>query len=298
MRNTLKSLLIKARIIPPDAVVAAAPVAAERRITDAPIQMAPGAPMMEVDPFYLGLRESIFEGWFNNNTDEVYPGMKVSADDTVLDLGCGDGGITSFCAHRGADIVIADIDGNKLETTRQRLQATNAKSVRTLVTDANPLPLPDACMTRVICTEVIEHVDDPVAVLAELVRIGKPGAVYLISVPDASGEYLQKPVAYPNYFEKPNHIRIIERDEFRAMIESSGLVIDRHNPSSFYWAIWWSFYWVCGQTTMHGPWHPLLQAWAQAWELLLHTPNGPRLKQELDKLIAKSQIIVAHKPAH
>jgi SAM-dependent methyltransferase len=289
MRAKLKSLLIKARIIPPDTV---APDTAPATPA-APIPAAP----MEVNPFYLGLRESLFEGWFNNKTDELYPGMNVTADDTVLDLGCGDGGITSFCAQRGPDIVIADIDGAKLESTRQRLLAANAKSVRVLVTDANPLPLPDDCMTRVICTEVIEHVDDPAAVLAELVRVGKPGAIYLISVPDPTAEYLQKPIAYPNYFEKPNHIRIIGRDEFRAMVETSGLVVDHHTTSSFYWAIWWSFYWICGQTTMQGPWHPLLQAWAQAWELMLHTPKGPILKKELDKLLAKSQIIVARKPA-
>jgi len=288
MRAKLKSLLIKARIIPPDAVVSVAPV-----IAAAP---TPTRTASDVDPFYVGLQEAAIDGWFNAKTGEIYPGMRVTADDTVLDLGCGDGGITSFCARAGADIVIADIDGSKIESTRQRLLAANAKSVRALVTDANPLQLPDASVTRVICTEVIEHVDDPAAVLAELVRIGQPGTVYLITVPDPTAENLQKPVADPVYFQKPNHIRIIGRDEFRTLIESAGLTIESHTTSSFYWAIWWSFFWLCQQNELRAPWHPLLQTWAETWKILMHTPNGLTLKAELDKLIAKSQIIVARKP--
>ncbi|WP_215199644.1 methyltransferase domain-containing protein, partial [Escherichia coli] len=41
-----------------------------------------------------------------------------------------------------------------------------------LVSDCDPLPLADATATRVVSTEVIEHVDDPRQFLAELVRVG------------------------------------------------------------------------------------------------------------------------------
>lgn len=290
MRAQLKSLLIKARIIPPDA-----PAPAQPAVVTTNIVTASNAPT-DADPFYVGLREASIDGWFNAKSGEIYPGMKVTADDTVLDLGCGDGGITSFCARAGADLIIADIDGSKIEQTRQRLLAANAKSVRTLVTDANPLDLPDACVSKVICTEVIEHVDDPAAVLRELARIGKPGTTYLISVPDPTAENLQKPIADPVYFQKPNHIRIIGRDEFCTLIQNAGLEIQSHTTSSFYWAIWWSFFWLCNQNEMKSPWHPLLQTWAQTWQILMNTPNGLTLKAELDRMIAKSQIIVARKP--
>lgn len=287
MRAKLKSLLIKARIIPPDAVLPDAAV---------PETVGPVAVARDVDPFMVGLREAGIDGWFNASTGALYPGMTIRAEDTVLDLGCGDGGITSFCARAGADLIIADIDGSKIDATKQRLLAANAKSVKTLVTDANPLDLPDAAVTRVICTEVLEHVDDPAAVMRELVRVGRAGAFYLISVPDASAENLQKPVADPVYFQKPNHIRIIGRDEFRSMVERAGLIVESHTTSSFYWALWWSFFWLCNQHDMRAPWHPLLKTWAETWEILMRTPNGLVLKSELDKLIAKSQIIVARKP--
>jgi len=279
MRAKLKSLLIKARIIPPDTVAAAS----EGSI--------PG-----IDPFKVSLREAGIDGWFHTETGSIYRDMNVSSNDVVLDLGCGDGGITAFCARAGADIIIADIDAARIETTRQRLLAENAKSVKVLVTDATPLALPDATATRVICTEVLEHVEDPTAVMQELARVGRAGALYLISVPDATAENLQKPIADPVYFQKPNHIRIIGRDEFRDIIENAGLIIESHSTSSFYWALWWSFFWLCDQHEMKAPWHPLLRTWAETWEILLNTPRGLTLKSELDKLIAKNQIIIARKP--
>jgi len=289
MRAKLKSLLIKARIIPPDAVTPPAPS------TTATPTVAAG-PKADVDSFNVGLREACLEGWFDSTSNTIFPGIGVSADDTVLDLGCGDGGIVSFCARAGADIIVADIDGAKVEATRQRLASLPAKSVRTLVTDAAPLQLKDHTASRVICTEVLEHVDNPAAVVAELVRVGRPGALYLISVPDASAELVQKPVADKSYYLKPNHIHIFSRDEFRALLENAGLIVESHSMSSFYWAVWWSFFWLCGQRDFRGPAHPLLQRWAQTWDTLMDMPNGPVLKRELDKQLAKAQIIVARKP--
>lgn len=287
MRAKLKSFLIKTRIIPPDAVAVA------------PASVAPTIavnPKADIDSFNVGLREACLEGWFDNDSRTIFPGIDVGTDDVVLDLGCGDGGIVSFCARAGADIIVADIDADKVESTRQRLSTLPAKSIRTLITDAAPLQLADNTASRVICTEVLEHVDHPAGVVAELVRVGRPGAKYLISVPDASAELVQKPVASPTYYQKPNHIHIFQRDEFRALLENAGLIVESHSMSSFYWAVWWSFFWLCGQKDFRGPAHPLLASWAQTWDTLMDMPNGPVLKRELDKQLAKAQIIIARKP--
>ncbi|CRO36601.1 hypothetical protein PAERUG_P12_London_17_VIM_2_11_09_04363 [Pseudomonas aeruginosa] len=39
----------------------------------------------------LGLRDAVLSGWFNQETDELFSGFPISAEDTVLDVGCGDG---------------------------------------------------------------------------------------------------------------------------------------------------------------------------------------------------------------
>ncbi|MEF0769014.1 hypothetical protein PX151_06640, partial [Pseudomonas aeruginosa] len=44
------------------------------------------------DPHVLGLRDAVFIGWSYQETDELFSGFPIPADDTVLDARCGDGG--------------------------------------------------------------------------------------------------------------------------------------------------------------------------------------------------------------
>jgi 2-polyprenyl-3-methyl-5-hydroxy-6-metoxy-1,4-benzoquinol methylase len=265
--------------------------------TPAPVPpVTPVAPVAEkVDPYMLGLRDAVLSGWFNQETDELYTGFRITAEDTVLDVGCGDGGSVHFCSMRGAKIIIADIDAAKVEATRQRLSDTPARSVECHVTDCNPLPIADATATRVVSTEVIEHVDDPAQFLAELVRVGKPGALYLLSVPHPSSEDLQKGIAAPDYFEKPNHIRIISEEQFKAMVSDAGLEVLSHSQYGFYWSMWMLLFWEAKVEFSNAD-HPLLNHWADTWKTILDSPRGAQIKQALDGVVAKSQVIIARKP--
>jgi SAM-dependent methyltransferase len=44
--------------------------------------------------------------------------------------------------------------------------------------------LPDGAFDRVICTEVLEHTEDPAAILAEIRRVLRPGGIAVITVPN------------------------------------------------------------------------------------------------------------------
>ncbi|MDT3310268.1 class I SAM-dependent methyltransferase [Pseudomonas sp. rhizo66] len=265
--------------------------------TPAPAAAQPVAAVAEkTDPYMLGLHDAMLSGWFNQETGELFKGFPVTADDTLLDVGCGDGGNVHFCGMRGAKIIIADIDSAKVEATRQRLSDTPARDIECHVTDCNPLPIADGTATRVVSTEVIEHVDDPAQFLAELVRVGKPGALYLLSVPHPSSEDLQKDIAAAEYFQKPNHIRIISEDQFKAMVSEAGLEIISHSQYGFYWSMWMLLFWEA-KVDFSNPDHPLLNHWADTWQAVLDSPRGAQIKQALDAVVAKSQVIIARKPA-
>ncbi|MDR9751143.1 class I SAM-dependent methyltransferase [Pseudomonas sp. SZMC_28357] len=253
------------------------------------------APAGQVDSFELGLHDAMLSGWFNHASGELYTGFAVSAEDTLLDVGCGDGGNVRFCGMRGAKIIIADIDAAKVEATRQRLVDTPARDVECHVTDGNPLPIADGTASRVVSTEVIEHVDDPAQFLSELVRVGQPGALYLLSVPHPSSEDLQKGIAAPAYYEKPNHIRVISEDEFKAMVSGAGLEVLSHSQYGFYWSMWMLLFWDA-KVDLSQPDHPMLNHWANTWQAVLSSPRGAQIKQALDAVVAKSQVIIARKP--
>lgn len=49
--------------------------------------------------------------------------------------------------------------------------------------DATALPFAGACADAVLCTEVMEHVPDPAAIIAEVRRVLAPGGHLILSVP-------------------------------------------------------------------------------------------------------------------
>nr|WP_298139556.1 class I SAM-dependent methyltransferase [uncultured Pseudomonas sp.] len=261
-----------------------------------------------VDSRDCGLVDAVQSGWFLNASDELFSGFAIGAQDVVLDVGCGAGGATLFSAARGAHVVFSDVVAEKIEALREKLTRTPARVVEGLVSDSNPLPLADAYATRVIALEVLEHVDDPAKMLAELVRVGRPGALYLLAVPDPVAEHIQEQCAPAHYFERPNHIRIFEREAFGRLVEDAGLVIERRAGYGFYWSLWMLIYWAQfkangeqhgGEThdVVHPPYAPLLDDWAQLWYRLIQMPEFAPIKQQLDHLMPKSQVIVARKPA-
>ncbi|WP_325434858.1 class I SAM-dependent methyltransferase [Pseudomonas nitroreducens] len=244
-----------------------------------------------------GLLDSQMTGWFRHETGELLKGFAVTADDVVLDIGCGEGQFARFCADQGAEIILADIQEEKIERARQRVEGGRAKAITALVTDADPLPLEDGRASKIIAMEVLEHVDDPQAFVRELVRVGKPGAQYLISVPGTYSEEIQKSLAPESYFEKPNHIRIFSPEEFEQLLVENGLEIEGKANYGFYWSIWWFFFWTCNQD-LSPPWHPLLKSWENTWALLLASPQGEKVKRVLDDHMPKSQAIIARKPSN
>ncbi len=252
-------------------------------------------PAVTEEPVDPALQDNLLSGWFSAQTGELFTGFKISAEDSVLDIGCGAAGFTNFCASQGAEIIFADINPDVVAAAEETLKHSAARALMPLVTDANPIPLPDNRVNKIIAMEVLEHVEDPAQFLRELVRVAKPGAQFLLTVPDPVGEKVQLDIAPAVYFEHPNHIRIIERDEFTQLVTDAGLVIEQQSSYGFYWSVWWFFFWACKQD-LSPPWHPLLEQWTNTWNTLLALPDGPRIKKALDKSMPKSQVIIARKP--
>jgi hypothetical protein len=151
----------------------------------------------------------------------------------------------------------------------------------------------------VICTEVVEHSREPAALVAELARIGKPGAKYWISVPDPCSESIMAIVCPPTYFQFPEHINIFEREQFLALIEGAGLEVDRKVGVGFYHSFWWILRMTCGTTHCPGALTPapsLIAKWESLWGELIACPLGEQVAKGLDGVMPKSQVVIAHKP--
>ena len=243
----------------------------------------------------VGFIDAQMTGWYNREKSQLLDDFPIQASDHVLDVGCGDGLCIHFCANLGAEVSLVDLNAEKIHHLAEKLRHTPARAVHAHVGDANPLPFAASQFDKVISTEVLEHVDDPALFMSELVRVGKPGAKYLLSVPHQVSENIQKELAPSVYFESPNHIRLFSPDDFQSTVLNSGLVIDKTLNYGFYSSIFWAFFWTCNQD-FGAELHPLLKSWETTWKMVLSMRDGPRIKQVLDQVIPKSQVILAHKP--
>jgi ubiquinone/menaquinone biosynthesis C-methylase UbiE len=96
----------------------------------------------------------------------------------ILDAGCGTGLNLRHLPEGSTGI---DINPRNIELLRKRLPN------HTVVEgDVEALPFADASFGTVLCTEVIEHIPDPSAALAEYRRVLQPGGVLIGSVPARS----------------------------------------------------------------------------------------------------------------
>jgi SAM-dependent methyltransferase len=250
-----------------------------------------------------GLRDSVLRGWFNKAAGELFTGFPVGPGDVLVDVGCGLGAHSQFCAELGARVILVDADPKRVAQAAARLKSLPEHLVfESHVSECNPLPVPNDTATRVLCTLVIEHVESAAILMSKMARIGRPGALYLFTCPDPKSEALQKRLAPSGYFEPPNHIRILTHDEFAHYVEEAGLVIESRHSYGFFCSIWLAFFWTTGipleeaaEKSFQFPGQPLLDNWLLTWQSLLDQPNGNAVKQALDDLMPKSQVILARK---
>jgi SAM-dependent methyltransferase len=99
----------------------------------------------------------------------------------VLDVGCGEKPYESFFAPYASEYVGVDT----VETPSVDLVGT-----------IESLPVPDASFDVVLCTQVLEHCDDPVAAVRELRRVVAPGGCVLAST---HGVYVYHPVPHDRW---------------------------------------------------------------------------------------------------
>ncbi len=99
----------------------------------------------------------------------------------TLELGSGMGVMARRVGARAGFYVGIDL-------TTAQAQALNSLGGLGLVADIHAVPLPDASIDTIIADNVVEHASDPLGVLAESLRVLRPGGRgFLIIPPDYSG---------------------------------------------------------------------------------------------------------------
>ncbi len=99
--------------------------------------------------------------------------------------------------------------------------------------DIHDLPYADATYDFVLCSHVLEHVEDPVKAISEIRRVLKPNGVALLMVPillTLDETYEDPSIVTPQdrwkHFGQDDHVRIFSKKGFVETIRKGGLAVE------------------------------------------------------------------------
>ncbi len=100
---------------------------------------------------------------------------QVGPEDTVLDVACGPGLVGCALAEVARHVTGIDLTPAMIEQAQVRQRSMGLANLTWLVGDAVPLPFPDASFSAVVTRYSFHHFLEPKVVLAEMVRVCRPG---------------------------------------------------------------------------------------------------------------------------
>jgi SAM-dependent methyltransferase len=134
----------------------------------------------------------------------------------LLDLGCGTGGNSATYTEFGS-VVGVEPDASALRFAQARLGAgPPGASLLYCRAVGTSLPLADESFDAVIASDVLEHIADHRAAVAEVVRVLRPGGVFVFSVP-------AHPCLWSTHDEALWHRRRYRRAEVVKLLADGGL---------------------------------------------------------------------------
>jgi len=121
---------------------------------------------------------------------QIKPGMK------ILDVGCGAGSVSMLLAQAtGPDGTLhgVDLEPEQLDRARARAEAEGLSNTTFQTADATRLPFKDESFDFIYAKFLLLHLPDPMAALADMYRVLRPGGTLFIYDIDTGGAMFWPP---------------------------------------------------------------------------------------------------------
>lgn len=143
----------------------------------------------------------------------------------LLDVGSGQG---DFAALARKNWPATDVLGLELSATGCRLAAAKVPDATFLALDllagADPDPGHAGWATHAVCSEVLEHVDDPVALLRAAAAWMAPGCRLVVTVPGGPMSAFDRHIGHRRHFRPA---------ELAGLLSEAGFVVERADGAGF-----------------------------------------------------------------
>jgi SAM-dependent methyltransferase len=156
--------------------------------------------LKNIEDSYIGKdNASNLNKWVKENLENLQSGL------TLLDVGAGSAPYKKYCDHlnymsHDFGEYEAGGDGTGLQ------KKTDVYDSFDLISDITSIELKDESVDIVLCTEVLEHIPDPIRAISEMTRILKVGGQIIITTPFNSvthwSPFFFFPGISPNFYEE------------------------------------------------------------------------------------------------
>lgn len=220
--------------------------------------------------------------------------LGIGPSSKVIDVGCGAGRHAFEAYRRGADVIAFDRDAAELRSVDTILramaesgEAPAAATAKVVLGDALSLPYADETFDCVIASEILEHVPQDDAAIAELVRVLKVGGTLAVSVPRWLPERICWLLSEEYHSNEGGHVRIYRASALRDKIAGGGMHLTHaHHAHALHSPFWWLKCAVGVSNTDHravAAYHKLL-----VWDLMQRPKLTQLAEAVLNPLVGKS----------
>ena len=159
--------------------------------------------MSELDPYVLGYRQAEQERLerqaleLADESAALFDAIGVRAGWSTVEIGCGPRGCLDLLAARvGASGRVVGVERSAEEVATARKFATGAKlaNVEVVHADARETGLPAASFDLATARLVLVNVPKPEQIVAEMVRLVRPGGAVALHEPDSTTQRFDPPV--------------------------------------------------------------------------------------------------------
>jgi SAM-dependent methyltransferase len=232
-----------------------------------------------------------------------YARLGLRPGERILDLGCGGGRHAFESYRRGGRVVAVDADAGEVAGAFAMLammaeagERGRGGAAAAAQGDALVLPFRDGSFDRVIAAEVLEHIADDGAAMADLARVLRPGGILAVTVPRFGPEVVNWALSDDYHVRPGGHVRIYRRSQLVARLEAAGLrPLGGHHAHGLHAPYWWLRCLVGVDRADH----PLVRAYHQVlvWDIVKRPRVLRAASRVLDPMMGKSLVLYFEKPA-
>jgi trans-aconitate methyltransferase len=143
----------------------------------------------------------------------------------ILDIGSGTGDLAAEIrnAFPAAELLGLDVSAAAVEEAARKVPTASFRQ-RDLISEPEPEPEHRGWATHAVCSEVLEHVEEPEALLANARSYLAPGCNLIVTVPAGPMSAFDRHIGHRKHFTARS---------MRAVLEQAGFVVERSTQAGF-----------------------------------------------------------------